>query len=122
MHLTMKFDTAGVDWTEAAAIYAAAGLTPRDPAALAQDFAAARAVCFTYDLDRLTGLARVPNDKSRPVIRDLAVRPDYVGLGLGHFMRDYLGRHVGTELSIVSADQAERKHHHDLELDAFSAS
>ncbi|MGE4554395.1 MAG: hypothetical protein AB7D57_14890 [Desulfovibrionaceae bacterium] len=119
MHLSMKFDTEGVDWAAAAAVYAAASLAPRDPARLAEDFAAARAVCFTYDLERLTGLARVVEGDSGPVIRDLAVLPAYVGMTLGHIMRDYLGRRVGAELKVASADPAERHHHTQLELDEF---
>lgn len=73
-----------VDWNELAALYRLAGLGNKKPADLETVFANSRFRFFVHDADRLIAAGRALADGADcSYICDLAVHPEYQGLGLG---------------------------------------
>jgi GNAT superfamily N-acetyltransferase len=74
----------GVDWEELAALYRAAPLGDKKPAALERAFGNSLFKCFAYDDGRLVGAGRVLADGADcAYLCDVAVLPGHQGTGLG---------------------------------------
>lgn len=118
MHLTMQFDTEGIDFELIAALFAKAEFPGRDAETLKKDFEEADVVCFAYDIARLLGAGRVKDG----VVRDLCVLPSYVGYGPGLVMYEYLAKRAGLENPpIEAAGEVERAFIEKAELDEHLA-
>jgi ribosomal protein S18 acetylase RimI-like enzyme len=73
-----------IDWNELAALYRAAPLGNKQPAALQLAFGNSRYHCFVRDAGRLVGAGRALADGiDCSYICDIAVMPSHQGTGLG---------------------------------------
>eukprot|EP00831_Metopus_contortus_P081109 TRINITY_DN8454_c0_g2_i1.p2 TRINITY_DN8454_c0_g2~~TRINITY_DN8454_c0_g2_i1.p2 ORF type:complete len:470 (-),score=83.39 TRINITY_DN8454_c0_g2_i1:1553-2962(-) len=82
--ITLRFDTGGVDWTEAAAVFERAPLGTREPEKLQRAYLNSDLVCFMRDGDTLIGMGRALSDgEYQSVIYDVCLLPEYQGKGLG---------------------------------------
>ncbi|HRQ38121.1 MAG TPA: GNAT family N-acetyltransferase [Chloroflexota bacterium] len=76
--------TEKIDWEELSALYRIAPLGEKKPADLAVTFANSRYICFVFDAGRLIGAGRALADGiDCSYICDVAVHPEYQGLGIG---------------------------------------
>lgn len=76
--------TETIDWDELSQLYRIAPLGEKKPADLALSFANSRFVCFVYDGAHLIGVGRALADGvDCSYLCDIAVHPDYQGVGLG---------------------------------------
>lgn len=92
MGIELRFDTKGVDWREAVAIFERAPLGTREPGTCRRAFENSTLVCFAWDGDTLIGMARALSDTVRQsVIYDMCILPEYQGQHIGdHMMRAML--------------------------------
>lgn len=73
-----------MDWDELSLLYRIAPLGEKKPEDLPVSFGNSRYVCFAYDGERLVGAGRALADGvDCSYICDVAVHPQYQGLGLG---------------------------------------
>lgn len=76
--------TETIDWEDLAQLYRIAPLGDKKPADLALSFANSRFVCFVFDGAYLIGAGRALADGvDCSYLCDIAVHPDYQGVGLG---------------------------------------
>jgi GNAT superfamily N-acetyltransferase len=74
----------GIDWQEAAKVFAKTPLGQRDPAQLESAFKASYATITAHDNGKLIGLARALCDgQYQAAIYDVVLLPEYQGKGLG---------------------------------------
>jgi ribosomal protein S18 acetylase RimI-like enzyme len=84
MALEWRYSSEIVDWEELSDLYLAAPLGIKDPADLKIAFSNSMFKCFVYDSGRLVAAGRALADgKDCSYICDVAVHPDYQGIGLG---------------------------------------
>jgi ribosomal protein S18 acetylase RimI-like enzyme len=84
MALEWAYSSETVDWEELSNLYLAAPLGHKDPADLKIAFSNSMFKCFVYDSGRLVATGRALADgKDCSYICDVAVHPDYQGIGLG---------------------------------------
>lgn len=97
MPVELRFDTSGVNWEEAAAIFERAPLGTRKPETLKGTFENSDLVCFAWDGDILAGMARSLSDGHvQSVIYDLCMLPEYQGKHLGTRMMKEMMSRLGT--------------------------
>lgn len=85
-----KLDSDSVDWDELSNLYRIAPLGEKKPADLRTSFGNSRYTCFVYDGGKLAGVGRALADGvDCSYICDVAVHPQYQGIGLG---RDIVAR------------------------------
>ncbi|EGB14660.1 GCN5-related N-acetyltransferase [Pseudodesulfovibrio mercurii] len=100
----LRFDTNGVDWAEAAAIFERAPLGTREPDTLRRTFENSDLTCFARDGERLVGIARALSDRTvQSVIYDLCMLPEYQGKGLGTRMMRAMLERLGTPSCVLWA-------------------
>ena len=84
MELEWKYSLENVDWEELSALYLAAPLGQKEPAALKVSFTNSMFKCFVYDSGRLVAVGRALADgRDCSYICDVAVLPSHQRLGLG---------------------------------------
>jgi len=82
--LLWKSDLADIDWDVLSNLYRIAPLGEKKPEDLRMSFGNSRHTCFVFDGTTLIGAGRVLADGvDCAYICDVAVHPDYQGLGLG---------------------------------------
>jgi len=87
--IVLSFDSVGVDWKEAAAIFERAPLGTREPDVLRRTFENSDLTCFARDGGVLVGIARALSDRTvHSVIYDLCMLPEYQGKKLGTRMME----------------------------------
>lgn len=84
MEFSWHYTQDGIDWHELSALYKAAPLGDKDPAALNKAFSNSMFKCFVLDEGKLVGVGRALADGvDCSYICDVAILPDYQGHGLG---------------------------------------
>jgi GNAT superfamily N-acetyltransferase len=84
MTIRLQFDTAGIDWAEAAEVLRRAPLAAREPGKLGRACDNSSVVCFAFDGETLVGMARAISDGEYvATLFDLVVLPEYQGKGIG---------------------------------------
>jgi ribosomal protein S18 acetylase RimI-like enzyme len=84
MEFAWKYDQDHVDWNELSALYRIAPLGDKPPDALEIVFSNSRFKCFVYARHGLVGAGRALADGlDCSYLCDIAVHPEYQGLGLG---------------------------------------
>ena len=87
MSLTWKFDTEGVDWEQVSNLYKIAPLGDKPAEKLEVVFNNSLYKCFIFDGSNLVGVGRALADGfDCSYICDVAVHPDFQGVGLGKQM------------------------------------
>lgn len=82
--LTWKSDLGGVDWDALSHLYRIAPLGEKKPEDLRVSFGNSRYTCLVFDGDALVGAGRALADGvDCSYLCDVAVHPDYQGIGLG---------------------------------------
>ena len=93
MELTWLFDQSKVNWSELSGLYRIAPLGTKLPDHLQLVFSNSRFKCFVYSESLLVGAGRALADgKDTSYLCDIAVHPDYQGLGLGKEIVQHLVR------------------------------
>ena len=84
MELTWHHTSEAIDWDALSNLYRIAPLGDKSPADLATSFGNSRFVCFAFDSRTLVGAGRALADGvDCSYICDVAVHPQYQGLGIG---------------------------------------
>jgi ribosomal protein S18 acetylase RimI-like enzyme len=84
MSYSWQFSQNGIDWHELSALYKAAPLGDKDPAALETAFSNSMFKCFVFDEGKIIGVGRALADGvDCSYICDVAILPEYQGMGLG---------------------------------------
>lgn len=84
MTLDWRYSSETIDWQELSNLYRIAPLGDKKPSDLQISFANSRFACFVFDADLLVGAGRALADGvDCSYICDLAVHPEYQGLGIG---------------------------------------
>jgi ribosomal protein S18 acetylase RimI-like enzyme len=84
MDLRWKFDQTEIDWNVLSELYRIAPLGVKLPDDLEIAFSNSMFKCFIYDEDLLIGAGRALADgKDCSYLADIAIHPEYQGLGLG---------------------------------------
>jgi len=78
------FDQESIDWDELSNLYRIAPLGAKKPEDLKIAFSNSRYKCFVFDNEKLIGVGRALADGvDCSYLCDVAVHPDYQGIGLG---------------------------------------
>lgn len=89
--LHWKSDLAGVDWDALSHLYRIAPLGEKKPGDLRVSFGNSRYTCLIFDSDTLVGAGRALADGvDCSYLCDVAVHPDYQGIGLGKAIIQWL--------------------------------
>ena len=84
MDITLCYDRTKIDWNELSALYRIAPLGDKPPENLKIVFTNSRFNCFAFDDGALIGVGRALADGlDCSYICDIAVHPEYQGIGLG---------------------------------------
>lgn len=84
MALTWKHDQTDIDWVALSNLYKIAPLGNKPPAELETAFSNSLFKCFVFDGAQMVGVGRAMADGvDCSYICDVAVHPDYQGIGLG---------------------------------------
>lgn len=84
MEFDWVYSSENMDWMELSNLYRIAPLGDKKPDALKISFSNSRFKCFVYDAGKLIGAGRALADGvDCSYICDVAVHPDYQGLGIG---------------------------------------
>ncbi|HEX2913870.1 MAG TPA: GNAT family N-acetyltransferase [Chloroflexia bacterium] len=84
MEFEWKYSTQTINWEELSNLYRIAPLGDKKPADLSVSFSNSRFMCFVFDGQSLIGAGRALADGvDCSYICDVAVHPEYQGLGLG---------------------------------------
>jgi ribosomal protein S18 acetylase RimI-like enzyme len=84
MNFTWTFDQTKINWNELSELYKIAPLSEKPPGDLKVVFSNSMFKCFVFDGSSLIGVGRALADgKDCSYICDIAIRPEYQGLGLG---------------------------------------
>jgi ribosomal protein S18 acetylase RimI-like enzyme len=84
MELNWIFDQASINWDELSNLYKIAPLGDKKPRDLEIAFSNSRYKCFVFDNEKLIGAGRALADGvDCSYLCDVAVHPDYQGIGLG---------------------------------------
>jgi ribosomal protein S18 acetylase RimI-like enzyme len=85
------FDQESINWDELSNLYRIAPLGEKKPEDLKIAFSNSRYKCFVFDNDKLIGVGRALADGvDCSYLCDVAVHPDYQGIGLGKEIIDKL--------------------------------
>jgi ribosomal protein S18 acetylase RimI-like enzyme len=100
------FDDAAVDWTDLSELYRIAPLGEKSPQDLVTVFSNSMFKCFVYDNDVLIGVGRALADGiDCSYLADVAVHPEYQGMGLGQaIIRELVGLSRGHKKIILYAN------------------
>jgi ribosomal protein S18 acetylase RimI-like enzyme len=91
-----------LDWEELSQLYLVAPLGQKDPADLKVAFSNSMFKCFVYDSGRLIAAGRALADgRDCSYICDVAVHPDYQGIGLGKEVVTQLVNHSKEHKKII---------------------
>jgi ribosomal protein S18 acetylase RimI-like enzyme len=91
--LTWQYDQAGIDWDALSHLYKIAPLGNKHPADLQKAFGNSMFKCFVFDGAQLVGVGRaVADGVDCSCLCDVAVHPEYQGIGLG---KDIIAKLVG---------------------------
>nr|WP_272699637.1 GNAT family N-acetyltransferase [Desulfovibrio sp. Fe33] len=97
MNIALRFDTEGVDWTNAAEVFEKAPLGTREPDVLRRTFENSGLTCFAWRGETLVGLGRALSDGvAHSVIYDLCMIPECQGQGLGTRMMEAMLERLNT--------------------------
>src|SRR5262249_14186419 len=78
------FDQESINWDELSNLYRIAPLGAKKPEDLKIEFSNSRYKCFVFDNEKLVGVGReLADGVDCSYICDVAVHPDYQGIGLG---------------------------------------
>src|SRR5262249_61582282 len=78
------FDQESINWDELSNLYRIAPLGAKNPEDLKMSFSNSRYKCFVFDNEKLIGVGRALADGvDCSYLCDVAVHPDYQGIGLG---------------------------------------
>ncbi len=104
--LEFRDSCAGLDWAELEALFVATDLGNRTGAKLRRAFENSRHVVFAYAGDRVIGVCRAISDgEYHAMIYDVAVHPDWQGMGLGKtLMRRLLARLPVWRIMLVAEE------------------
>ena len=84
MNITLKYDQSEIDWCELTELYRIAPLGEKNPEDLKITFSNSMFKCFAYNDNKIVGVGRALADGSDcSYICDIAVHPEYQGIGLG---------------------------------------
>ncbi len=84
MTIEWRYSPEGLDWEELSGLYLVAPLGNKKPADLELAFSNSMFKCFVYDAGKLIAAGRALADGvDCSYICDIAVHPDYQGIGLG---------------------------------------
>lgn len=84
MNLKWKFDDSEVDWSELSILYKIAPLGEKQPDDLKVVFGNSRYKCFVFNDKAIVGVGRALADGADcSYLCDVAVHPDFQGVGLG---------------------------------------
>jgi ribosomal protein S18 acetylase RimI-like enzyme len=84
MNFAWTFDQTKINWNELSELYKIAPLSEKPPGDLKVVFSNSMFKCFVFDGSSLIGVGRALADgKDCSYICDIAIRPEYQGLGLG---------------------------------------
>lgn len=84
MALEWVYSSENLNWEELSRLYLAAPLGHKDPSDLKVAFSNSMFNCFVYDSGRLIAVGRALADgRDCSYICDVAVHPDYQGVGIG---------------------------------------
>ena len=84
MNLSWCFDQSKTDWEELAQLYRIAPLSEKQAEKLKVVFTNSKFKCFVYDESKLIGVGRALADGiDCSYICDIAIHPEYQGIGLG---------------------------------------
>jgi ribosomal protein S18 acetylase RimI-like enzyme len=84
MNLTWVYEQSDLDWSQLSELYRIAPLGEKSPNDLEVVFSNSRFKCFVYANETLVGVGRALADGlDCSYICDVAVHPDYQGIGLG---------------------------------------
>ncbi len=84
MNITLKYDQSEIDWCELTELYRIAPIGQKNPADLQLTFSNSMFKCFAYDGNKIVGVGRALADgRDCSYICDIAVHPEYQGIGLG---------------------------------------
>jgi ribosomal protein S18 acetylase RimI-like enzyme len=84
MAIEWIYSSENVDWEELSRLYLVAPLGEKEPSDLQVAFSNSMFKCFVYDSGRLIAVGRALADgRDCSYICDVAVHPNYQGLGLG---------------------------------------
>ncbi len=84
MNITLKYDQSEIDWCELRELYRIAPLGEKNPEDLKLTFSNSMFKCFAYDGNKIVGVGRALADgRDCSYICDIAVHPEYQGIGLG---------------------------------------
>jgi ribosomal protein S18 acetylase RimI-like enzyme len=84
MNLTFSYEQTNIDWHKLAELYRLAPLGQKVPEELKTVFSNSMYKCFVYDGSNIVGVGRALADGTDcSYICDVAVHPEYQGLGLG---------------------------------------
>lgn len=102
--LRLTFDTEGVNWVEAAAVFERAPLGTREPDKLERTCRNSDLICFAWDGEILVGFGRaLSDDEAQSVIYDLCLLPEYQGKGLGRWMMEEILKRLDTPSVVLWA-------------------
>ena len=91
MNISWCYDQSKADWSELSELYKIAPLGIKPPADLEIVFTNSRFKCFVFDCDKLVGVGRALADGlDCSYICDIAIHPEYQGMGLGVQVVQYL--------------------------------
>lgn len=84
MNITLKYDQAEIDWDELVELYRVAPLGEKNIDDLKLSFTNSMFKCFAYDNKKIVGVGRALADgRDCSYICDIAIHPEYQGIGLG---------------------------------------
>ena len=84
MNITLKYDQSEIDWCELVELYRIAPLGEKNLDDLKLSFSNSMFKCFAYDTNKIIGVGRALADgRDCSYICDIAVHPEYHGIGLG---------------------------------------
>jgi GNAT superfamily N-acetyltransferase len=102
MTIRLQFDTAGVDWAEAAEVLRRAPLVAREPGKLGRACDNSYVVCFAFDGETLVGMGRAISDGEYVAsLFDLVVLPEYQGKGIGTAILEALHERLPVKVILL---------------------
>ena len=103
MDLRWKFDQTEIDWNELSELYRIAPLGEKLPESLEIAFSNSMFKCFIFHEDVLIGAGRALADgRDCSYLCDIAIHPEYQGLGLGKaIVKDLVHRSEGHKKIIL---------------------
>lgn len=106
MNLTWSQDISNINWVDLSQLYRIAPLGDKDPILLSTTFRNSRFRCFIFDSDVIVGAGRALADgHDCAYICDIAIHPDYQGLGLGkRIVQDLVDQSNGHKKIILYAN------------------